>query len=606
MQQVLEQMRGHQQTLARSSFMGFLQDPRLSPQERLSFLPCVAPFVLGFADLSRALTGRGTEAAPELPQESTHWALYLNDLEVLGLSNKADLNGMLRLLWGTEGSFARRTLYDLVDLATNASPARIQVLTLALHTAGRMSLGVLEQVARAFHEHTGKELASIRSLRAQLDQSPWAASEPAELDLPPGQQQDVLEAMDEAFSLLNDLAEHLLTYALRQLEDGHARTAWEPPSCQTFQEFGTARLQSLCTAVGYDAAETETVKRFFTFMSSPWGSRRIGSAPLWTSDITDDHTPFELSLAIENGHPEVRFLMEAQSPHAPSTLRSTWEDGLALTQRLNAEFGVPLDRFNRVKDLFEPVDPRARFALWHAFFLKDGRPDLKVYFNPAARGPERANEVVQQALERLGFSGAWRCVSEQAMRPGKDQILYFSLDLSAHRAARVKIYLAHRDITAEELEFVMSLAKEHVPGEAWVFCQALKGHTGPFQTSRPVLTCLSFTSDDDERPSSVTLHVPVRCYVRNDGETMERIRYLLEPQGHALLERAVRALAHRQLDAGVGLIQWASMRRQGGKIRTTVYLATEAYGLVTHTGVASQPPAFHPELAARNLNRVVV
>jgi DMATS type aromatic prenyltransferase len=523
---------------------------------------------------------------------------------VLGQQGTSALSGMLELLWGSQGSLTRRTLYELIDLASNTSPARRQVLTLALHTAGRMSLAALEHVARVFEAYTGKSLASIRSMRAQMDQSPWA-SESVELDLPPELEQDALESVDEVFNLLNDLAEHLLAYALRQVESRRARLSWEPPSCLTFQEFGTARLQSLCEAVGYAAEETDTVRRFFTFMSSPWGARRIGTTPLWTSDITDDHTPFEFSLAIENGKPEVRFLMEAQSAQGSTTLRSTWEDGLALTQRLSAEFGVPLERFNLVKDLFEPVDPRARFALWHAFFLKDGRPDLKVYLNPAARGTDCINEVVQEALERLGFHGAWRCLS-QAMRPGgKDQVLYFSLDLSAHRAARVKIYLAHRDITAEELEFVMSLAKEHVPGEAWIFCQALKGHTGRFESSRPVLTCLSFTSDDDERPSSVTLHVPVRCYVRNDGQTMERIRYLMEPQDNALLARAVSALAHRRLEAGAGLIQWASMRRQGGKIRTTIYLATEAYGLISHTGVAAQTQVFPPGVAARDASRAV-
>jgi DMATS type aromatic prenyltransferase len=550
----------------------------------------MAPLILGFSDLSRALMGRGTEAAPEPPQESTHWALFLSDLELLGLTSTSNLSGMLDLLWGTQGNPTRRTLYDLVELASTASPARRQLLTLVLYTAGKMSLAAIEQVARAFEARTGKALASIRSLRAQLDESPWA-SDALELDLPPEQAQDALESVDELFSLLGDLADHLLASALHQLEEKRSQLSREPSSSLTFQEFGTARLQALCEAVGYGAAETETVKRFFTFMSSPWGSRRIGTTPLWPSDITDDHTPFELSLALEDARPEVRFLMEAQSAHGSTTLRSTWEDGLALTQRMNAEFGVSLERFNLVKDLFEPVDPQARFALWHAFFLKDGRPDLKVYFNPAARGPESANAVVQQALERLGFSRAWSCISEQAMRPGGlDRILYFSLDLSAHRSARVKIYLAHRNITAEELESVMSLAQEHVPGEAWVFCQALKGHTGGFEVSRSVLTCLSFTSDDDERPSSVTLHVPVRCYVRSDGQTMERIRYLLEPSGHMLLKRAVGALAHRQLDSGVGLIQWASMRRQGSKIRTTIYLAAETYG------VSASPALVLPEV----------
>jgi DMATS type aromatic prenyltransferase len=604
MQQVLKHLRERQQTFARSSFIGFLRDVRLSPQERLSFLPCVAPLVLGFADLNRALMGEEPELIPENPQESAHWALYLSDLQMLGLSSASDLNGMLRLLWGAEGSFTRKLLFELIDLAANASPALTQVLMLALHSAGSMGLGALEHVSRTFEVRTGKELVGLRFLRAQLDgASSWVS---AARELPPGSEKDALETIDEVFTRLTDLSNHLLAYALHQLEVKRALVAWEPPSTLTFEEFGIARLQALCEAVGYDASDTETVKRFFSFMSSPWGSRQISHTPPWKSDITDDHTPFELSLALEDGRPEVRFLIEAQSAHGPTTLRSTWEDGLALTERLGQEFGVRLERFNLVKDLFEPVDPRARFALWHAFFLKNGRADIKVYFNPSAQGPERANAVVQEALERLGLHGAWRCLSEQALRPdGQDQIIYFSLDLSAHRAARVKIYLAHRNITAEELESVMSLAHEYAPGEAWVFCQALKGHTGRVESSRSLLTCLSFTSDDDERPASVTLHVPVRCHVRNDAETMERIRFLLEPQSFSLLERATHTLAHRRLDRGVGLIQWTSMRRQNGKTRTTCYLATEAYGLQAERGDGLQPPAYLRDTAPA-LSRVTI
>lgn len=588
MQQVLEHLRERQRAFAGSSFVGFLRDMRLSPQERLSFLPCLAPLVLGIADLKRTLQGDEPELVVENPQESPHWAAYLGDLQLLGLSSTSDLNGMLRLLWGTEGSVTRKALFELIDVAANASPAGTQVLKMALYVAGGTGLSALEHAVRAFEARTGKQLVGFRFLRAQWDEaSAWAT---LCQELPPGAEEEALEAVSQVFSRLMALSDHLLAYALHQLEVKRALVAWGPPSTLTFEEFGIARLQALCEAVGYSATDTETVKRFFSFMSSPWGSRQIGHTPPWKSDITDDHTPFELSLALEDGRPEVRFLMESQSAHGPSTLRSTWEQGLALTERLGQEFGVRLERFNRVKDLFEPVDPRARFALWHAFFLKNGRADIKVYFNPAAQGPERANAVVQEALERLGFSGAWRCISEQALRAcGKDQILYFSLDLSAHRAARVKIYVAHPDISAEELEFLMSLAQEHVPGEAWIFCQALKGITGRFESSRTVLTCLSFTSDDDERPSSVTLHVPVRCYVRNDEQTMERMRYLMEPQDNAMLARAVSAIAHRRLESGAGLIQWASMRRQGGKIRTTLYLATEAYGLNPYTEVAAEP-----------------
>jgi hypothetical protein len=274
----------------------------------------------------------------------------------------------------------------------------------------------------------------------------------------------------------------------------------------------------------------------------------------------------------------VRFLLEAQG--APTTLRSSWEAALALNERLHRELGVCLERFEQVRELFEPVDARARFGLWHSVCVAPGgAPSFKVYLNPFARGPEGAEELVRRAFERLGCAEAWRFLSTVAMRRGsRDQPIYFSLDLSAHRAARIKVYLAHRDATAEDIDAVMALAPEYVPGEPRGFCQALHEGVGRFPGARPTLTCLSFTSDEPRHPSSITLHFPIRCYAANDADALRRIRPLLDAQSRVLLERSVRALARRPLEDGVGLIQWVSMRRQGGGRRTTFYLATEAYG----------------------------
>ncbi len=84
---------------------------------------------------------------------------------------------------------------------------------------------------------------------------------------------------------------------------------------------------------------------------------------------------------------------------------------------------------------------------------------------------------------------------------------------------------------------------------------------------------------------------------------MERIRFLQEPRAQMVLKQAVYALAHRPLAAGTGLIQWASMRRQDGRVRTTFYLATEAYGALASQRVAparSQATAAHA--SERRLN----
>jgi DMATS type aromatic prenyltransferase len=346
---------------------------------------------------------------------------------------------------------------------------------------------------------------------------------------------------------------------------------------QTFRAFGAAKLSSMCRAVGFSETDTQTVSSFFDFLTSPWGERPLGTRPSWASDVTDDHSPYELSLALDGHHPEVRFLVEAQGE--PTTLQSSWVDGLAICERLQREFGVPLERLARVRDLFEPRNPEARFSLWHAFGMRaGGTPDLKVYLNPLARGPEQASALVEEALGRLGFTGSWRFLSQEVMHRGtRDQLIYFSLDLSAASAARVKLYVAHQDCTAEELEEVLSRGPGYVAGQPRAFCRMLSGSEGPF-TTRPTLTCFAFTSKDAARPVSATLHFPIRAYMDDDEQALRAIRPLLEPGDRQLLERVLAAIADRPLEAGRGLIQWASLRTQGGKARTTFYLAPEVYG----------------------------
>jgi DMATS type aromatic prenyltransferase len=601
MTRVLEYLKEQQKAFAISPFVTFLRDTScFSPQDRLRFLPCLAPLVMGSGELARSLRGEELPEEEQTPTESPHWGPFLKDLQALDLHSLADLNSMLQLLWGEDCGLVRETLYDVMSLAlVETHPVRRHVLLLTLEAVGTECLAALEQVAREFEASTRKQLFSIRSLRAAMDQRSWRTDN-IELDLSPELEQDAMASIDEVFALAGHVADHLLDYVMRWFE-GQARPAVTASMAdwiaeQTFQEFGNSRIEALCRAVGFSSADTEKVQHYFTFMTSSWNQRRIGEASPWKSDISDDHTPFELSLALEADRPEIRFLIEAQNN--PTTLQTSWGDGLALNERLNQEFGVPLERFNQVKDLFEPRNPEMRFSLWHAFCLKpDRHAEIKVYLNPLAQGPERANAIVEEALARLGFAHAWRFLSQVVMRRGVlDQILYFSLDLSGQEVSRVKIYVAHRDAVPEDIEFAMSKAKEYEPGEARAFCESIQGELDRMSAPRSTLTCWAFTSDDDERPYSATLHCPIRCYADNDRDALRRIRTVLDPRSHAVLDRAVWALANRKLEAGVGLIQWASMRREGGKMRATFYLATEAYGVVAPRASKAPATAFVPEV----------
>lgn len=346
-------------------------------------------------------------------------------------------------------------------------------------------------------------------------------------------------------------------------------------------ELAGHKLASICDAFSVDSAQRHRLMNMLWLMASPWGDRPIGERPSILSDITDDHTPYEFSLAFNDGRPEFRMLMEAL-PSDP-LIQSRWEAGLELSKRLERQLGCDLTRFRAIEDLFRPSDEWARFAMWHAVNLGD-KPTFKIYLNPNAHGSERATSLVQVALERLGVPQIFDGLPE--VRPGRDQLRYFSLDLSAEEDARIKVYFCHYNVGIADLETFMEFSRYHVSGEAAEFCRAASGGATRYE-GLPVQTCYAFVGDDLV-PETVTLHFPVRSYAENDREAMERVASLIPTECRSGYERMVSSFINGDLSASTGAQTYVSYRRQGGEQRVTVYLSPNAY---RRQVVAEQPMA---------------
>jgi hypothetical protein len=140
-------------------------------------------------------------------------------------------------------------------------------------------------------------------------------------------------------------------------------------------------------------------------------------------------------------------------------------------------------------------------------------------------------------------------------------------------------------VTTDELERVFALATDTQPGRARALCRTIGGGDGPFD-DLPVSTCLSFVAGHD-RPTSVTAHFPVRAYVRDDIEARDRIENLLGECGidAGRYREAVDAVAHRALDAGVGLHSYASLKASATPT-CTIYVGSEACRLPRPRGCA--------------------
>jgi len=312
----------------------------------------------------------------------------------------------------------------------------------------------------------------------------------------------------------------------------------------------------------------------------------VPGAPPWPSLISDDFAPIEFSVVLDPRAPEVRVLWEPQGVAGdPVTRLKVAQETLV---RLGQLRGVCTSRLEDVAPLFLRAPAGACFLAWHGARLWPAGPsEFKVYLNPAIGGQDQAADLVQEALERLGLEGSWPFVQRALARPGQDQIRYLSLDLRRARGARLKLYVYHAEAEGRIIEAAANASPFADGGRLRAFYDVATGGCPPWAGFSPG-TCLSFVKEQGPAPVSVTVHVPVRGYVRDDEEVGRRVdcltrtppgsdRPLLTPDAAALHRRAAEAVAGRALSDGVGLTTYLSLRSQGAVERVTAYLATEMF-----------------------------
>ncbi|MEV4950071.1 tryptophan dimethylallyltransferase family protein [Streptomyces sp. NPDC053755] len=348
------------------------------------------------------------------------------------------------------------------------------------------------------------------------------------------------------------------------------------------------------------------------------------------SFLSDDHTPVEFSLSFTpDADPTLRVLLEPGC--GAGDLARNGRTGLRVVREMARRWGFGTKPLDDVEDLFFPAAPEGPLALWCALeLLPGGIPKLKVYLNPAASGQERSAWTVREALRRLGHRQAFTSL------PGGDRHLFLALDLGDWDEPRVKVYLAHQDLSAREAAELSRVDGARERREISTFFRMAAGDgtgapgltpqaaatgalpteagsasadfaldagpaafdlgagpaaldaaaldpdaaRGPRPARRPVQSCHAFTGTTSGRPSGFTLYIPVRDYAPHDGVALDRAvavlrRYGMDP---APLVRAVSAVTSRRPEDGVGLIAYVGLVHQQGRApRVTVYLSSEAY-----------------------------
>jgi len=349
----------------------------------------------------------------------------------------------------------------------------------------------------------------------------------------------------------------------------------------SLREHTSDQLRNLCAAVGL--ADAEEPVSVLTLLLGSLGDRPLAAPPLWASHVSDDLTPVEFSIALdEDGSPALRMLVEPIADG--SGVRANNRVALRVLDELAERFGLSLDQFREIWGLFVPDEPCGRFGIWYSvIFRRNAAPDFKVYFNPAALGEEHAPALVSEALSRLGFENAYDLVSDRAAgRDGLDRLTFFALDLHTRPQSRVKVYVSHHDVGLP----VVERAAAGVPGIPLTrvrdFYSAIAGADDRLLTGLPALSSYSFLTANPSAPNNYSLYMPIRDLVSDDRSALDRVLRLMDGHGMdpTLLHRALDAVTSRPLDDGVGLLAYVSLRLGPAQSGVTVYLSSEAYAVM--------------------------
>lgn len=338
------------------------------------------------------------------------------------------------------------------------------------------------------------------------------------------------------------------------------------------------QLKRLCEAGGIASAEpVELLENLL----GPAGSQPLSAPPRWPSDIADDHTPVEFSIAFSATEPPtVRILGETLG--APPGRSANTAATRRFLDRQAHRAGLSTSRLDSVRDLFTTDDPQGAFALWCSLVFRNGRrPEFKVYLNPELRGVDRAPGLVAEALHRLGLGRSFRAMLDHGIRPGelgrRDRLTFFALDLHDGAQARVKVYLTHHDAGVRDVVRAAGVVHDADTTRLAEFVD-MAGDGRTRFTGLPLVGSYTLVEGVD-RPVGYSLYVPIRGYVDDDEEAYDRVVAVLDRYGfgHTVLDRALAAVARRPLRDGVGLIPHLSLRLGAPRPGVTVYLSAEAY-----------------------------
>lgn len=225
MQKIIALIEEKQQIYSQSLLFEFLQDKTIHPAKRLSFAPCMIPFIMGFADLCKYVlrqepTNDKIQAIlnQHTYEDDFHWQWFLGDLEKLGFNSYLQLNDSLVFLWSEETKASRFLMHELYKYIVQAEAIEKFVILEAMEACADVFLSFTKQITDELQILTHQEYKYFGNLHCNAEQSHndrgnEVRKQIENIYIPEQNRQRSIDLIDQVFALFTQWNHSLLTYA---------------------------------------------------------------------------------------------------------------------------------------------------------------------------------------------------------------------------------------------------------------------------------------------------------------------------------------------------------------------------------------------------------
>ncbi|MDZ7956846.1 MAG: hypothetical protein RMY34_02885 [Aulosira sp. DedQUE10] len=224
MKEVIELIQYKKQEYAQLPLFNFMRDRSIDPIQRLAWAPCAAHFIMNFGELNKYFLRVEPTNDPlqilinkHTYEDDHHWLWFLEDLKNLGLDKSLKFSDALKFLWGEETKNARWLNYQLYRYTAQATPIQKIIVIEVTEATGNIMFSTAANIGKQIKAITQKECRYFADFHLDVETGHMTGSSGIgqllqDIQIPESNQIEVLELVDNLFSVFTQFTNDLLLY----------------------------------------------------------------------------------------------------------------------------------------------------------------------------------------------------------------------------------------------------------------------------------------------------------------------------------------------------------------------------------------------------------